>query len=380
MGTGYMGADEPAVLPKGSPDMSPPSEQTLTNLNVGTVEPKETGEKPAGEASAAPEAGAENQGQAAPSGEPAAKAEIKEPEPRVIEREVEKIVYKEPEFKSQKDKDLYDAWVEGRMDEVKNYWKEIDKDFDTMSHLDVIREGLAKNNPQWSKQDIEDEIKGEYGKELIKFNLADFDKENDPEGYEKAEAHNELADANALKIARHARDFRITLKKAQDELKAIELPKIKTDVPPAAEAPTAPTQEQLDEAARTWAEAAEAQVKDFADFKFQVGDEKNPEDVDFTLTPDEKKAIVEKMKTWNGGDFMSRRGWRNADGTFNLLKIAEDEQILIDNAKMVKSAYAQGVTNGRKQEVAKIKNVDLENNRQNDVVAQPEDAGDKVWG
>lgn len=374
MGTGYMGADEPAVAPKGSPEINPPSEQTLTNLNV---EPKEPAAPaivpdkplpPAIDPKAAPVAKVEP---------PAVIEPPKADEPQVIEKIVEKIVEKHPEFKDEASKQLYDAWVEGRMDEVKAYWREMDKNYDVMSPLDIVREGLAKKHPQWSKDEIELELRADYGKQLEKYNLADFDKETDPDGYKEAQAHNELADANTLKLERDARDYRITLKEGQ---KAIELPKIKTEVPPVAEPAAGPTQEQIDEAARNWAEAAETQVKDLADFKFQVGDDKNPEEVVFAVTPEDKTAIIAKMKTWNGGDFMSRREWRNADGSFNLLNIAKDEQILIEHEKMVKSAYTQGVTQGRKAEVAKIKNVDLEQNRQPEIPAQPEDAGEKVWG
>lgn len=377
MGTGYMGADEPVVVPKGPPTGEGVSEQTLTNLNVAPIESKETVETPAPEGSKTPAAGAENKGQnTAPIGET---KEVKEPEPKIIEKIVERIVEKHPEFKDEASKTLYDAWVEGRMDEVKAYWREMDKNYDTMSHIDVIREGLTKKNPQWNKDDVELELRSEYGNELEKYDLTQIDQEIQPDVYKEAVAHNAQADKNLLKLQRDARDFRITLKEGQ---KAIELPKIKNEVPaPAALA--APTKEQLDEAARTWAQSAETQVKDLADYKFQVGDDKNPEEVVFAVTPEDKKARVDAMKTWNGKDMMLRRGWatENADGTlsFNLLNIAKDEHTLDNNEKMVKSAYTQGLTNGRKIEVATIKNIDDQQTRQSAGPGQPEDAGNKVW-
>lgn len=371
MGTGYMGADEPEVVAKGTPEMNPPSEQTLTNLNT---EPKE----PVVAAPAAEPAAAEPKATPAGKTEPA-KVELPAPptapEPKVIERIVERIVEKHPEFKDENSKKLYDAWVDNRMDEVKAYWREMDKNFDTMSPIDLVREGLAKKHPQWSQSEIELELRSDYGKQLEKYNLDDFDKETDPDGYKEALAHNERADANTLKLERDARDYRITLKEAQ---KTIELPKIK-DEAPAVESPQGPTQDQIDEAARNWAAAAEEQVKDLSDYTFNVGDDKNPEEVVFAVTPEEKAARVDRMKTWNGKDFMARRGWINDDGSFNLLKIAKDEHTLDSNEKMVKSAYTQGITNGRKLEVAKIKNIDLENNRQTDVPGKPQDAGEVVW-
>lgn len=375
MGTGYMGADEPEVAPKGSPEMNPPTEQTLTNLNT---EPKET-PPPVVEAAKPEPAKPEPAKPVAKAAEPVADPVVEPPaapEPQIIEKIVEKIVIQHPEFKDATSKQIYDAWVEGKMDEVKAYWREMDKNYDTMSHIDIVREGLSKKNPQWSPADIELELRSEYGNQLEKWKMDDFDKETDPEGYKEAVAHNERADSNTLKLERDARDYRITLKDGQ---KTIELPKIKDEVPPVAE-PTAPTQEQIDKAAKDWAEAAETQVKDLADYTFNVGDDKNPEEVVFAVTTEEKTARVQAMKTWNGKDFMAQRGWTNPDGSFNLLKIAGDVHTLENNEKMVKSAYTQGITNGRKQEVAKIKNVDLEHNRQTEVPGQPEDAGNLVWG
>jgi hypothetical protein len=372
MGTGYMGADEPEVVPKGPPTSTEPNEQTLTNLNTAPVEQQHAAETPAPAAVPPPAAKVEPKaGEAAP-----ASAEVKEPEPKIVEKIVEKIIEKHPEFKDEDSKALYEAWTNGEMDKVKAYWREMDKNYDTMSHIDVIREGLAKKNPQWTPADIELELRSEYGKQLEKFNMSDFDKEVDPEAYKEALAHNEQADANALKLERDSRDYRITLKSAQ---KAIELPKITNNTPPAAEVSTAPTQEQLDEAARNWADMADKQVS-LTDYTFQVGDDKNPEEVVFAVTPEENTARKEAMKTWSGAEFMSRRGWTNADGSFNLLNIAKDEHVLENIEKMQRSAYTQGVTNGRKAEVAKIKNIDDQQVRQPAGPGEPLDAGDAVWG
>jgi hypothetical protein len=371
MGTGYMGADEPEVAPKGPPTSNEINEQTLTNLNGAPAETKEQVEIPAPEGKEQT-VKTEGKGQ-----ETTPAAETKEtPAPQIIEKIVEKIVEKHPEFKDEASKHLYDAWVDGRMDEVKAYWREMDKNYDTMSHIDVVREGLAKKNPQWTPSDIELELRSEYGKQLEKYNMDDFDKEVDPDGYKEALAHNERADANTLKLERDSRDYRISLKAGQ---KAIELPKIKNDAPPAAETNTEPTQEQLDEAIRNWSDMADKQVS-LTDYTFQVGDDKNPEEVVFAVTPEENSARKEAMKTWNGASFMAERGWTNDDGTFNLLKIAEDVHTLENNAKMVKSAYTQGATNGRKAEVAKIKNIDDEQTRQSAGTGQPENAANLVWG
>jgi hypothetical protein len=296
--------------------------------------------------------------------------------PAIVEPTVvEKIVEKYPEFKDESAKELYERFVNGDTDAVYNYLTAIKKDYGTMSHLDVVREGLADKNPGWTKQDIELEIRAEYGQELEKYNLADIDKELEPDEYKAAVAHNEKVDANTLRLERHARDFRIALK---DKQKTIELPKISKEEAPAPAA--GPTQAEIDELKLKWANDAQAQVPNLTDFKFQVGDSTTPEEVVFAVTPEEKAQRVEAMKTWTGADFMKRRGWQNEDGSFNLLKIAEDEHALENIAKVAKSAYTQGLNKGKKGTVAEIKNIDLEPNRQNSVASVPADAGDLVWG
>ncbi len=365
--TGYMGFPEPEVVPIGPPSHTPPSEQTYTPMNS---EP--SNEPPAADAPPATPPPASEP----PAAEPP--AAVAPPEPQVVEKIVEKIVEKYPEFKDEKAKTLYDAWTNGDFDAVKNYIKEIDKNYDTMAHVDIVREGLAKKNPQWSASDVELELRSEYGAQLEPYNMDDIDKELNPDVYKEALAHNQKVEANRLKLERDARDFRIGLKEGQ---KAVELPKLtkeETTTPPAIQPPT---QAEIDESKRKWADAAQEQVQALADYKFQVGDDKNPEEVAFVITPEEKSARVEAMKSWSGADFMSQRKWLNDDGSFNILSIAKDVHALDNMDKIVKSAYSQGMTAGKKETVSKdIKNLDLEHTRASDNPGQPVNAGDLVWG
>lgn len=356
MGTGYMGMDEPEVIPHGAPTTETPDEKTIINPEQEKPEPAPA-EEPPKEVIAPP-----------------VTEEPKTEEVVTSEKVIEKIIEKYPEFKDERAKTLYERLIAGETDEVYNYLAEMKKDYTTMSDLDVVREGLTKKHPEWTKQDIELELRAEYGKQLEKYNLDDFDKEADPEGYKEAQKHNEQAEQNELRLQRAARDFRVDLKSKQQ---TIELPKIEQPAAEPVAAVTAPTQEQLDEAKRNWAEAAENQVKDLTDFKFNVGDDKNPEEVVFKVTDEDKALRVEKMKTWNGKDFMAGRGWTNADGTFNLLKIAEDVHTLESLPKIAKSMYTQGTKDATKKVVKEIKNIDDQIHRNTVVPAEagPVDGG-----
>lgn len=367
MSTGYMGMEEPEVAPRGLPSVNPPSEQTYTKVSNTAEIPAET----AVETAAAP-----TKEVVAEPAKPEAETPAAEAAPAAVEKIVEKIIEKYPEFKDENSKALYDRFVNGDTDGIYSYLSEIKKNYDTMSDIDVVKESLTKKNPLWSDKDVELELRAEYGKQLEKYNMDDYDQEVDSAAYDKALAHNERADENLLRLQRAARDARVSLKEQQ---KTIELPKIQQEAPQAA-APEGPTPEQLEEAHRNWAAAAEQQVTNLADYKFAVGDDKNPEDVVFAVTPEDKTARIEAMKKWNGADFMAQRGWQNTDGTFNLLKIAEDVHTLENVTKIAKSAYTQGVTKGKKDAIAKdIKNIDNEQNRSTTVPGKPVDAGELVW-
>lgn len=367
----YMGM-EVAEVAKGAPKENDQlSDKSFASLGNATEAPSEPAQV------AEPVSEAPKEAQKAP--EPVATPEpSKVADPVIQEKIVEKIVEKYPEFKDDATKQLYEHFVNGEKDAIYKYLTEINKNYDTMSDIDLVREDLAKKNPLWDSKDIDLEIRAEYGKQLEKYDLNDFDKDTDPDGYKEALAHNERADENLLRLQRAARNARTSLKEQQ---KTIELPKINQPEPAAAVPANAPTPEEIAAAQEAWANAASEQVANFADYKFQVGDDKNPEDVVFAVTPEDKAARIDAMKKWNGQDFMSQRGWTNQDGSFNLLKIAEDVHTLENNAKMVKSAYTQGKVAGKKETISSdIKNRDTEINRQSSVPAQPVDVGELIWG
>jgi len=355
MGTGYMGMDETPVVEHDTTqtETTPQAEATAQNEPVTTT----TTTEPA--ATTEPE-----------------KIVVTEPEPRVIEKVVEKIVEKYPEFKDERAKDLYERYVNGDIDSIHDYLSEIKRNYDTMSDLDVVRMSLKKDNPTWTDKDIELEIRTAYGKQLEVYDLDSIDKDLDPEGYKEALAHNERAEENLLRLQRGARDSRVKLKEQQ---KTIELPKITKEEPVAQTAGR--TQEEIDESNRKWAEDAETSVPNITDFKFQIGDDKKPEEAVFTVTPEDKAELVESMKKWNGADFMKERGWTNEDGTFNHLKIAEDVYALRNLNKIVKSVSTRSKNATIKEVIASdIKNIDLSNNRAETVdTSSKQDVGDLIW-
>lgn len=295
-------------------------------------------------------------------------------EPKVVERVVEKLIY--PEFKDERGKAIYEKLQSGEVDDVYNYLSKIKKNYDTMSDVDLIREGLATQNPSWTKDRVDMELRFRYGT-LEKKDLEGIDKEAFPDEYRTASEHNDKVDANKLKLDIDREDFKILLKEQQ---KSVEFPKLaQQEQPPQPVTKAEPTEDELAAAKKFWAEQAELQVKDLADFKFQVGDDKNPEEVVYVITPEEKAARIEAMKNWDGTDFMKRRGWMKEDGSFNLLRIAEDEQILENFNKMAKAIATTIRPKATKETLATIKNVDLDSTKTTAVEAPQPNVGSLIW-
>lgn len=292
-----------------------------------------------------------------PAAEPAAEPVVKPPvveEPKTIIKEVEKIVEKYPEFKSEKAKQLFENLVNAEDPKVAeksvlDYLREKQRDYTTMSDMDVVKAALRKENPTWTKEDVDLKIRRTYGKNLTPIDLNTIDKELDPDKYEQAEAHNEDV-SNALADLRlDALQKRPTLIQQQQEL---ELPTIKSAVQEPA--PSGPTLEQIEAANKAWKEAVEASMGNVSSIKQTIDDK----EVEYSLTDDEKKALNTKIENFNLLQFSKDRGWQNEDGTPNIQKLAEDVLKLENFDKISKSFGTQLKTEVTKDVLKSIKNVD----------------------
>lgn len=282
------------------------------------------------------------------SAEPAA-----EPEPKIVEKIVEKTIEKLPEFKSDKAKQLFEQLTTAEDPKaaektVLEYLREKNRDYTVMSDMDVVKAALRKENPTWTKDDVDLKIRRTYGKNLNTIDLNAIDKDIDPDGYEKAVQHNEDVE-NALSDLRlDALQKRPMLIQQQQEL---ELPSIKQQQAPA---PVGPTPEEVEAANQQWLQAVESSLPALSEIK-QTIDNK---EVVYALNDDDKKGLQEKIKNFNLLSFSKERGWQNEDGTPNVLKLAEDVLKLENFDKISKSYATQMKTEATKDVLRSIKNVD----------------------
>lgn len=297
------------------------------------------------------------------------KTDIKS-EPVVQEKivEIEKIVEKYPEFKDDYSKQLFEAIQNGRENELFDYLSRKNKDYQIMSDIDVVKENLKITNPSWTDKDIANEIKFKYGNIPAKKDLSQFDQVDDSEEYEKAYQFNEDVDHKELLLSRDARDSRIALENTK---KTIEFPKIEQKV---AEQPTGPTQEQLDEEQRQWEAKVDLEMPKLSDFKFKIGDE----EITYKITDQDKANQISYMKNFTPEGLAQELGWVDANGDYNISKLAEDVLKLKSIDKIIASSATQMKTTATKEVIAEIKNVDLSQKSSSPELSQ-KSLGEILW-
>lgn len=292
-------------------------------------------------------------------------------EPVVTEKVVEKIVEKQPEFKDSYSKELYEAILAGKDDELYSYLTNKKKNYEVMADVDVVKEHLKLVNPRWSDSDIELEIKSKYGTIPAKKDLSLIDPDLDPEAYDRAVSFNDSVDQKEMLLSREARDARLAL---EDNKKTIEFPKIEQQ-----QQQVAPemTQEEIDELNQKWVDHVGQEMPKLSDFKFKVGDE----EITYKITEEDKASQTEYMKDFSGPKAAQDLGWIDADGNENVLKIAEDMLKLKHFDKILASSATQMKTLATKEVVADIKNIDLTPNATTPELTQTaNDLGAKLWG
>ncbi len=279
--------------------------------------------------------------------------------PQVVEKIVEKIVEKYPEMDDNQ-RWLFDAIQNGKEDDVYGYLAEKRRNYTTMSDHDIVKEGLKKDNPDWTDKRLDLEFKSKYDIKPEK-DLSTIDQELDPEGYEKAVAFNEEVAQKKMLLEMQAEDYRIKL---ENQKKNIQLPKITEAV----QAQKEPTAEEIAEATKAWETLVDTEVPKLSDLKFTV----NGEDVVYKVTDEEKKALTATMKNFSAIDYLTERGWFDKDGNPNILRITEDVYKLDNEGKVLGSVATQIKTVAKREVISKdIKNLDLETIKNGTVQPKP---------
>lgn len=262
--------------------------------------------------------------------------------------ESEKITFTNPETEA-----LYKAWAGGNKDAVVAYIRETQKDYKTMSDIDVVREAISKEHPEWDSRGVELEIRGKYGKQLETIDLNGIEQTDEDgkttEEYKQAVAHNEKAEENLLRLEIAARDGR---KYLLDQQEKIKLPEIK-QVEQVEAAQTGASKEDVERMTESYLKDVQEKLPELKGIRQTINDK----EVEYSFTDAEKSELSAYMKDFNIYKFANERGWYNADGTANVVALAQDVQKLL-KFDTISASFGTQIATATKKEVLKdIKNI-----------------------
>lgn len=257
------------------------------------------------------------------------------------------------EFTNDETKQLYELWAAGDKKAVRDYIAETERDYNVMSDLDVIRTDIAKKHPEWDSKGIELEVRGVYGKQLNPVDLTTIE-ETDEDGkitqeYKDALAHNEKVEENAIRIQRDARDFRAQLIDKQSKIQLPEIKKAEATTP----ATNAPSEQDVQRITDAYLKDVQEKLPELKGIKQTINDK----EVEYSFTDTEKSELSAYMKDFNIFKFANERGWYNADGTTNVVTLAQDVQKLL-KFDTISSSFGSQIATATKKDVLKdIKNI-----------------------
>lgn len=268
-----------------------------------------------------------------------------------LETKLKDTEAKIPKFSNPETEALFNLWTSGDKKAVLDYIRETEKDYTTMSDIDVQREAIKKEHPNWSKADVELELRGKYGDNLEKKDLSAIDKELEPDEYKEAVEYNKEVEKNLLQLQLHARDNRYKLIEEQSK---IQLPEIKQAAAPAP--PEQNTPEEIADYNAKWVKNVEENLPKLSNIKMNIDNK----EVEYVRSDDDKAATTEYMKTFNIFKMAKELGWIDENKKLNPLKIAEDRDKMVNFDKIVTSIATQVKTDTTKTVIKQIKNVDDE--------------------
>lgn len=259
----------------------------------------------------------------------------------VVEEPVQQAEVETPVEEPTKTKIEYKDWLEQNKDTLYNYLKEVNTNYTELPAEEVVKIKIARDNPQWTSQEVEDELADRYGIGLKKKEI-DEDSMTDSE-IEQVNKHNSEVEKALSKghrlLKKDAKEYAEILEQGK---KDINLPEFEFDIPKLEEKPLDPEKlnEELVRVAneykeKEWIPTVKNALKDFNSIKKTVEFDNNGSkvvlDVDYKLSDKEKEELEGYL-----GDYVSHpsdRRYIDKDGKADMSAFIADksQQIYIDS-------------------------------------------------
>jgi len=251
---------------------------------------------------------------------------------------------------------IYDYIREGKLKELNDFLSVQTQDYSSKSQDQLVAEYLKAQNPEWTTEDIEDEMSSTYGLGLDEELLTDQEKR----------AYNRKLKADAKEA----------LQFFESKKSEIKLPDLNpTSNQPATVIDPGELQAQAEEAYKLWESSVSESMKDFN--KISIALREN-EQFDFAVGEDVSNPLIEDMKMLGKDISVFFKPYISEDGKVNARKLAEDMAFLRNKEAIVRSAVTQQVAKAQDDWLKGIKNTQMSPNPSAPVIQTKDDIADFI--
>ena len=249
---------------------------------------------------------------------------------------------------------IYDYIREGKLKELNDFLSVQTQDYSSKSQDQLVAEYLKAQNPEWTTEDIEDEMSSTYGLGLDEDLITDQEKR-----------------AYGRKLKADAKEALQFFESKKSEIKLPNLNPVSNEPVIDQEA----LQAQADEAYKAWESSVSESMKDFN--KISIALREN-EQFDFAVGEDVSNPLIEDMKMLGKDVSVFFKPYISEDGKVNARKLAEDMAFLRNKEAIVRSAVTQQVAKAQDDWLKGIKNTQMSPNPSAPVIQKNDDIADFI--
>jgi len=249
---------------------------------------------------------------------------------------------------------IYDYIREGKLKELNDFLSVQTQDYSSKSQDQLVAEFLKAQNPEWTTEDIEDEMSSTYGLGLDEDLLTDQERR-----------------AYGRKLKADAKEALQFFESKKSEIKLPNLNPVSNEPVIDQEA----LQAQADEAYKSWESSVSESMKDFN--KISIALREN-EQFDFAVGEDVSNSLIEDMKMLGKDVSVFFKPYISEDGKVNARKLAEDMTFLRNKEAIVRSAVTQQVAKAQDDWLKGIKNTQMSPNPSAPVIQKNDDIADFI--
>ena len=216
--------------------------------------------------------------------------------------------------------------------------------YDEMDSLELLKQHEELKDPDVTETEIRAELR--------RFDLLSKSKEAIEEMIEEGELDRSTYEDLEASLVRKTRQARTALQEFQDSININDF-NIQS-APTVQETEPAMSEDEL----KSLSDRYENSINSMEDIKINVGTEKEPLNLDYTVSDDDRNGIRDYLTPDEGKNFVQKH-WVGEDGILDMDKLSKDIYKIQNHDRNVSIAYSQGKSAGSEAEVKEISNIDF---------------------